>query len=87
MFIYIYIYILHIYEYIYIYIYIYIYTHIHTYIYICIYIAVGSRELKRAEKSCSKLSNVFKKSKPSQESKKLPVTENQDIATYLESEG
>ena len=47
-----------------------------------------SRELKRAAKSCSKLTDIFKKSKPSQESKELSANENQDIASSnLESEG
>ena len=47
-----------------------------------------NRKLKRAAQSCLKLVNIFKKFKPSEESKELSASENQDIATFnLESEG
>ena len=47
-----------------------------------------NRELKRAVQSCSKLTDIFKRLKPSEESKELSASENQDIATSnLEREG
>ena len=47
-----------------------------------------NRGLKQAAQCCSKLADVFKKSKPSKQSKELFASENQDIASSnLESEG
>ena len=47
-----------------------------------------NRGLKQAAQCCSKLVDVFKKSKPSKQSKELFASENQDIASSnLESEG
>ena len=47
-----------------------------------------NRELKRTAQPCLKLTDIFKKSEQSEESKELSVIENQDIATsVLESEG
>ena len=40
-----------------------------------------NRELRRAAQSCSKLTDIFEKSKPSEESKELSASENQGIAT------
>ena len=46
-----------------------------------------NRELKRTEQSCTKLTDIFKKSKSSEESKVLSASENQDFATSnMESE-
>ena len=47
-----------------------------------------NRQLKRTVQSCSKLTDIFKKSKPPKESKEPSASENQDTATSnLESEG
>ena len=46
-----------------------------------------NRGLKRTAQSCSKLIDIFRKPKSSKESKELPASENQDIATSnLENE-
>ena len=45
-----------------------------------------NRELKRATQSCSKLSDIFKKSKPSEEPNELSANENQNISNVA-SEG